>query len=59
MARAIDILSIGLVALATGAFAAGIYALGDRKDLEALYWLAVGGLMLKAATDMLRPRSGK
>ena len=36
---------------------AGLYALGDRRDLQAIYWLVVGGISLRAATDMLRPRS--
>lgn len=42
---------------ACASFALGIHALGERRDLQALYWLVVGGLALKAATDMLRPRS--
>ncbi|MEJ7731478.1 MAG: hypothetical protein WKG00_19965 [Polyangiaceae bacterium] len=39
------------------AFAFGVYALGDQQDFKALYLLVVGGLSLKAATEMLRPRS--
>ena len=46
-----------LFAAACAAFALGVHALGDRRDLQALYWLIVGGLALKGATDMLRPRS--
>jgi hypothetical protein len=40
-------------------FVLGVRALGAQKDLQALYLLLVGGLALKAATDMLRPRSGR
>lgn len=59
MVRAVDVLSIGLMLLAVGAFSMGVLALGDRKDLDALYWLVVGGLMLRASTDMLKPKSGR
>lgn len=58
MSRLIDVLSIVLLAAAAAAFLLGIHALGDQKDLLALYWLVVGGLSLRSATDMLRPRSG-
>jgi hypothetical protein len=57
MARVADVVNILLLVAACAAFALGVLALGDRRDLVALYWLAVGGLALKGATDMLRPRS--
>jgi len=56
--RAIDLISVVLLVAAAGAFAMGVNALGDRRDLDALYWLVVGGLTLRAATDMLRPKGG-
>jgi hypothetical protein len=56
MVRAIDALSIVLLLLAVAAFALGVTSLADRQDLTALYWLAVGGLLIKAASDMVRPR---
>jgi len=56
--RAIDLSSGVLLVAAAGAFATGVNALGDRRDLDALYWLVVGGLTLRAATDMLRPKGG-
>ena len=56
MTRAVDVLSILLLLSAAVCFSLGIYSLGSRQDLEALYWLVVGALLLKAATDMLRPR---
>jgi hypothetical protein len=57
MARVADAVNILLFVAACVAFGLGIHALGDRRDLAALYWLVVGGLSLKGATDMLRPRS--
>jgi hypothetical protein len=57
MNRVADAVNVLLFVVACVAFALGIVALGDRRDLAALYWLAVGGLALKGATDMLRPRS--
>lgn len=56
MSRAVDVLSIVLLLAAAAAFSAGVNALGDQRDLSALYWLLVGGLLLRAATDMLRPK---
>lgn len=55
MNRAVDIFSVILLGAAGVAFASGVFALGDQKDLHALYWLMVGGLLLKASVDMLRP----
>jgi len=57
MQKVLDALSIVLLVAAIAAFGAGIYALGDRKDLGALYWLVVGALTLRSATELLRPRS--
>jgi hypothetical protein len=58
VARALDVVS-GLLVVAAGlAFTYGVQALGERRDLVALYLLVVGGLCLKAGTDLLRPKSG-
>jgi hypothetical protein len=57
MSRAIDVFAIVLLAGSAAAFAFGVYALGDQQDFKALYLLVVGGLSLKAATEILRPRS--
>jgi len=57
MSRVADIVNVMLFVAACVAFVLGVAALGDRRDLAALYWLVVGGLALKGATDMLRPRS--
>ncbi len=55
MNRAVDILSVVLLGGAGAAFASGMFALGQQRDLHALYWLLVGALLLKAAVDILRP----
>jgi hypothetical protein len=57
MGRVADVVNILLFVAACAAFALGITALGDRRDLAALYWLVIGALALKGATDMLRPKS--
>jgi hypothetical protein len=56
VARAVDLVSVLLLLGAAAAFAVGVNALGDRRDLDALYWLVVGALTLRSATDMLRPK---
>lgn len=55
MRRVVDAASIALLLSAAGAFSAGMHALGDEHDLAALYWLVVGGLLLRSAADLLRP----
>lgn len=57
MARAIDLLSVLLLAAAAVAFGLGVHSLAKQRDLAALYWLVIGALVLRAATDMLRPKS--
>lgn len=56
MTRAVDVLSILLLVSAAVCFSIGVYSLGSQEDLQALYWLVVGALLLKSSTDMLRPR---
>src|SRR5258706_4480 len=53
----IDAAGAALLLSAAGAFGAGIRSLGEQRDLAALYWLVVGALLLKAATEVVRPRS--
>jgi hypothetical protein len=54
--RAVDVISVLLLLGSAAAFTVGVYALGDRRDLDSLYWLVVGALTLRSATDMLRPK---
>jgi len=58
MSRTLDAVALLLIAAGGLAFTRGVQSLGERKDLLALYLLLVGGLCLKAATDLLRPKSG-
>jgi len=57
MGKVIDALGILLVLGAVLAFSLGVTALGDRRDLSAIYWLVIGGLVLRSAVELLRPRS--
>jgi hypothetical protein len=57
MSKVIDALSIILVLSAALAFSLGVAALGERRDLVAIYWLIVGGLVLRGSIELLRPRS--
>ena len=57
MSRVANLVNLALFLAACAAFALGLQALGDRRDLPALYFLVIGGVSLRAATDMLRPRS--
>ena len=56
--RVIDVLAVVLFLGAGAAFAFGVEALGRLEDVRAIYLLIVGGLALKASTEILRPRSG-
>ncbi|HKQ71314.1 MAG TPA: hypothetical protein VJT73_18350 [Polyangiaceae bacterium] len=55
MGRALDFLMVVLLLGAALAFALGVRALEREEDRFAIYWLAVGGLMLKTSTDLIRP----
>jgi hypothetical protein len=57
MGRVANAVNIVLFVLAAAAFVLGLRALGDRRDVQALYFLLVGAIALRSATDMLRPRS--
>ncbi|HEX3773877.1 MAG TPA: hypothetical protein VHV51_05390 [Polyangiaceae bacterium] len=57
MSKVIDALSILLVLAAALSFSFGVGALAERRDLIALYWLVIGGLVLRASVELLRPRS--
>ncbi len=58
MTRALDVFAILLLVSAACAFGFGIRALGEREDFKAVYLLVVGGLALRASTELLRPRGG-
>jgi hypothetical protein len=56
MRRLIDALSVLLLGGGAIAFALGVRALGDERDLASLYWLVAGALLLRSSTDLLRPK---
>lgn len=58
MSRALDILSVLLLAAAGATFSFGVLALNEQQDLHALYWFGLGALLLKSAVDLLRPGRG-
>jgi hypothetical protein len=57
MSRVANVVNVTLFVGACAAFALGLHALGEHRDLPAIYWLVVGGISLRAATEMLRPRA--
>lgn len=57
--RVADFASIALFTLSLVAFALGLVALGERHDLNAVYWLVIGALSLRAGTNVLRPRGSR
>lgn len=57
MSRVANVVNLTLFAGACVSFALGLHALGDRRDLQAIYFLVMGGIALRAATEMLRPRA--
>jgi hypothetical protein len=59
MARVVDVVSVLLLFGAAAAFTVGVQQLSKEADLMALYWLIVGGLLLKSSSDLLRPRKGR
>lgn len=58
VSRAVDVFAILLLVAAALSFGFGVHALGDHQDFKALYLLVVGGLSLRASTEILRPRGG-
>lgn len=59
MARALDFMSITLLAAAAVWFGLGVYALAHREDVRALFGLMAGALSLSAATEMRRATTPK
>jgi hypothetical protein len=51
----VDLLAIALLIAAATAFVLGEGALSRAEDLLALYWLVVGIVSLRAATQIARP----
>lgn len=58
LARLIDVLAVVLFLVAAASFAFGVSALEKLEDFRAIYLIVVGGLSLRASTELLRPRGG-
>jgi hypothetical protein len=56
MSRFVDVVAVVLFVFATLAIVSGVLALGDGRDLHALYWTALGAILLKAGVDVVRPQ---
>jgi len=57
MGSVLDILALVLLVVAIGAFVLGIYVMGNRDDIGALFCFACGAVLLRSSVDLLRPRS--
>ncbi|HNS95631.1 MAG TPA: hypothetical protein PKL73_01685 [Polyangiaceae bacterium] len=57
MGRVLDIVALVLLVMAVGVLVFGIYVLGHRDDLSAIYCFACGAVLLRSSVDLLRPRS--
>ena len=57
MARLLDVLAILMLVLAAAALCGGIYVMGSRDDLGALFLLIAGVVLLRSSVDLLRPRN--
>ncbi len=56
MSRLVDVIAVTLFLLATAAIVWGVWALSEGHDLHALYWTALGAILLKAGVDVVRPQ---
>jgi hypothetical protein len=57
MGRVLDILALVLLVIAVAVLVLGIYVMGNRDDIGALFCFACGAVLLRSSVDMLRPRS--
>lgn len=57
MGRMLDILALVLLSIAIGVLVLGIYVMGNRDDIAALFCFACGAVLLRSSVDLLRPRS--
>jgi hypothetical protein len=56
--RFLDAIAAVLVLVAAAAFVYGNAALAQAQDLQALYWLIVGVVAVRAAVQIARPGAG-
>ena len=55
MAKLLDAVAVVLLVAAVAAFALGNSALARAQDLQALYWLVIGVVTVRAAVQLGRP----
>jgi hypothetical protein len=53
-----DALAVAFLLVGVLGFGLGAHALGRSADVEALYWLAVGVVGIRAAVQVGRPAGG-
>ncbi|MBL8613164.1 MAG: hypothetical protein JNL38_37840 [Myxococcales bacterium] len=54
----VDVLALVVLVIGAVAFVLGGLALARSADLEALYWLVVGVVGVRASVQMVRPAKG-
>jgi hypothetical protein len=54
--RFVEVVAVTLLLLAALVLVLGVLALAEGKDLTAVYWAAVGAVLLKASVEVLRPQ---
>lgn len=57
MGRVLDIVALVLLVIAVGVLMLGLYIMGNRDDIGALFCFACGAVLLRSSVDLLRPRS--
>ncbi len=53
----VDALTVLLFIAALAGFLLGVLALAGQRELEALYWLVVGALLLRGSVRLALPRA--
>lgn len=56
MNRFVEAVAVVLLLLAASVLVMGVLALAQGRDLTAVYWAAVGAVLLKASVEVLRPQ---
>lgn len=55
MGKVIEVFSVALFVASAAAFIRGVTELSDGRDLQAVYWVVLGAVLLKGSIDLLRP----
>lgn len=57
VSRLLDVISLLMLVIALAMMCAGVYVMGNRDDVWALFLLVAGIVLLRGSIDLLRPRS--